>query len=119
MGSVAKRLVGGLPAAAKTNRSTPRQSVGLSFGINDLKIAFDTQGTIVVYGDLGCRQFFLLDSSRPSYRIAQPRSSSKADGFKSVRTPDQYETRSIFRYGGVDFVRPGQYAALEIQNFAE
>jgi hypothetical protein len=63
VGSVAKRLVGGLPAAAKTYRSTPRQSEGLSFRINDLKIAFDTKRAIVVYSYLGCRQFFLLGSS--------------------------------------------------------
>jgi hypothetical protein len=58
--TVAKRLVGGLPAAAKADSGTPRKSEGLPFRINDLKIAFDTKRAIVVYSDLRCRQFFLL-----------------------------------------------------------
>jgi hypothetical protein len=85
VGTVAKRLIGGLPAAAKTYRSTPRQSEGLSFRINDLKIAFDTERTIMVYGYLGCRQFFLLGSSLHHTALLAQNSSGRADESESYK----------------------------------
>ena len=63
MATVAKRLIGGLPAAAETYCGTPRESEGLSFRIDDLEIAFDTKRAVVIHSDLGSGQFFLLRSS--------------------------------------------------------
>jgi hypothetical protein len=61
MATVAKRLIGGLPASAETYRGTPRESEGLSFRIDDLEIAFDTKRAVVIYSDLGCGQFLSLE----------------------------------------------------------
>ena len=63
MAAVAKRLIGGLPAAAETDGGTPRESEGLALRIDDLEIAFDTKRAVVIHGDPGCGQFFLLGRS--------------------------------------------------------
>jgi hypothetical protein len=55
--TVAKGLVRGLTAAAKSYCGAPRQSEGFSFGVDDLEIAFDTKRTVMIYDDSGCRQF--------------------------------------------------------------
>jgi hypothetical protein len=52
-----------LAAAAKTYGGTAGQSEGLSFGVDELEIAFDAERPVVIYGDFGCRQFILLGSS--------------------------------------------------------
>jgi hypothetical protein len=58
MGTVAERLVCGMAATAKTDGGASRQSVRLSFGIHDFKIAFDANGSVVIDSDFRCRHFF-------------------------------------------------------------
>jgi hypothetical protein len=61
--AVAEGLIGGLAAATETDGGATSQSKRLSFGIYNLEVTFDAKGTIVIYRDFGCRQFFLLGSS--------------------------------------------------------
>jgi hypothetical protein len=60
MGAIAEWLIGGLAGAAKAQSGTPRQSERATFGIDELEVAFDADGAIVVHGDFGCGQFNLL-----------------------------------------------------------
>jgi hypothetical protein len=63
MAAVAKRLIGGSPAATETNGGTPRESEGLAIWIDDLEIAFDTNRAVTETDDFGCGH--LLDGSIP------------------------------------------------------
>ena len=58
MGAVAEWLVGGVSAAAEADNRPASQPEWLSFGIKNLKFAFDANGTVVIDGDLGGRHFF-------------------------------------------------------------
>jgi hypothetical protein len=55
MGAIAKRLVHGTPAAAETDRGAAAQAEGLALGIDQLEIAFDTQRSVIIYGDFCTR----------------------------------------------------------------
>src|ERR1035438_3614570 len=53
VGSIAKRFVGRLPAAAEGNHGTAGQAEGGAGGVQNLEVAFDTDGPVVHYGNFG------------------------------------------------------------------
>ena len=53
MRAVAKRLVGALPAAAEGNDGASGKAEGGSRGVEDLKFAFDPDGTVVQNSNFG------------------------------------------------------------------
>src|ERR1700745_911872 len=67
VGAIAKWLIGGLAAAAKAQNGAARQSEWAPFGIEQVEVAFNADGAIVVHGDFGWRQFSL---PRIRYTIA-------------------------------------------------
>src|ERR1700730_4097155 len=82
MGAVAKWLIGGVSEAASGNRGAARQAKRAPFRVDDLEIAFDAKGAIVVHGYLGCRHFSLLDSD-VLWRL-KPLGRAKARPYNSI-----------------------------------
>src|SRR5438552_5018357 len=60
MRAIAERLVGGVPTTAEPNGGASGQAKGLAFGIQDLKIAFHAQGSVVIDSNFRGRHFFSL-----------------------------------------------------------
>jgi len=58
MGTVTERLVCGMPTAAKPYGGPASQSKRPTLWIKNLKLAFYTDGTVVVDSDLRGRHFF-------------------------------------------------------------
>jgi hypothetical protein len=58
MRAIAKRLVGRMTTAAKTDRGTPGESEGLTLRIDNLEIAFHADGPVVIDRDFSRRHFF-------------------------------------------------------------
>jgi hypothetical protein len=58
MGAVAERLICGVPTAAKPYGGPAGQSKRSALRIENLKFAFDADGTVVVDSDLRGRHFF-------------------------------------------------------------
>jgi hypothetical protein len=58
MGTVTERLVCGMPTAAKPDGRPASQSKRSAFRIENLKLAFYADGTVVVDSDLRGRHFF-------------------------------------------------------------
>ena len=65
--AVAKRLVGGVSAAAEPDGGATGQSKGSSLGIADLKIAFYADRTVVIdRNSCGCHSFSCIAVSMPT-----------------------------------------------------
>ena len=60
MRTIAERLVGGVPTTTEPNGGASGQAKGLAFGIQDLKIAFHAQGSVVIDSNFRGRHFFSL-----------------------------------------------------------
>jgi hypothetical protein len=58
MGTVTERLVCGMPTAAKPDGRPTGQAEGFAFRIENLKVAFYADGTVVVDSDLRGRHLF-------------------------------------------------------------
>jgi len=93
VGAVTERLVGGLAAAAQTNRSAPGKTKFISGWIYDLKIAFDEDGTVIPKRNF-CRHEFPFDVSLSALCL-------------------------VLGHGRIDFVGPGENSAFEVPDFAE
>jgi hypothetical protein len=57
MRAIAKGLVGGVAAAAEAYRSPSSKAKGLPLGIDNLKITFDADGSVVIDHDFRRRHF--------------------------------------------------------------
>jgi hypothetical protein len=67
MRAIAERLVGGVPTTTEPNGGASGQAKGLTFGIQDLKIAFHAQGSVVIDSNFRGRHFFsLVKQSMPT-----------------------------------------------------
>jgi hypothetical protein len=55
MRAIAKWLIHGASTAAEADGGAAAQTEGLALGVNQFKIAFDTQRSVVVYGDFCAR----------------------------------------------------------------
>jgi len=55
MGTVAKWLIHGAPAATEADRGAAAQAEGLPLGIDQFEIAFDAQRSVIVYGNFCAR----------------------------------------------------------------
>jgi hypothetical protein len=55
MGAVAKWLIHGASATAEGDGGATTQAKGLALGVDQLKVAFDTQVSVAVYGDFCAR----------------------------------------------------------------
>ena len=53
--AVAEGFVGGMAAAAESERSAAGEAERLAFRINDFEVAFDPKRTVVIDRDLRCR----------------------------------------------------------------
>jgi hypothetical protein len=55
MCAVAKWLIHRAPAAAQADGGAATQAEGLALGVNHFEIAFDTQRSVIIYGDFCAR----------------------------------------------------------------
>jgi hypothetical protein len=55
MGAVAKWLIHGASATAEGDGSTTTQAERLALGVDQLEVTFDTQVSVIVYGDFCAR----------------------------------------------------------------
>jgi hypothetical protein len=55
MRAVTKWLIHGVAAAAQADGGATAQAEGLALGVDQLKVAFDTQVSVIVYGDFCAR----------------------------------------------------------------
>jgi hypothetical protein len=55
MSAVAKGLIHGATATAEADSGATAQAEGLALGVDQLKVAFDTQVSVAVYGDFCAR----------------------------------------------------------------
>jgi hypothetical protein len=116
--AVAKRLIQGMTTPAEPDGSAPCQSEGLALGIYNLKIALHSDTSIAIDGYLSRSHPGLRKNESAPGTLRRTRFLEYAEFVGNSRNGPLFPL-SILWHARIDFIRPGQDAALEIVNLAE
>jgi hypothetical protein len=104
---IAKRLACRMAATAKRNGGATAQAVRLAFHIDEFDFPFDAQWTVVANRDFRRH----LCSRMPGLSPRPGRGAQKKSGARIFLL--------VLRHPGIDFIRPGQDAALQVPQLFE
>lgn len=115
MAAVAEGLIARMSATADADGLATGQSEDLPLLVNKFKIAFDTNRAVIEDSHFGCRHKFLRQDAPQNIGCGEERQleQHRSTSFAAL------DSRLVARNVWIDFRGPGQYAAAQIQDFAE
>ena len=118
--AIAKRLVGGMPATAKRDGCPSAETIAAALHIDEFDFPFDAQRTIIANSNFIARHSGSLLAGPSRYRNRSVyRGVHLLNSPRLEAQPAREKYFLILRHGGIDFIRPGQYAAPEVPELLE
>ena len=108
VGAIAKWLACGVAASAKCECGSAAKAIRLAFHIDEFEFSFDAQRTVIADSNFcGCHLCSLMPGPSPTARPWRP---------------EKMWARIyllVLRHPRIDFIRPGQHAALQVPQLLE